>query len=641
MSDSRKYDMDRAEAIGTALEHFMAVHEEHFERGYIPEDFEIQLMQNASVTGGYPGYGLFLSTVVGQASGEQMGWWLLRAMQCQITGAYAQTELGHGSNVRGLETTATFDHASKCFILHSPTLTSIKFWPSSMVSATHAAVYAQLWIDNKKYGVHVFMVQLRDEEMRLLPGVTVGDIGSKLGEPSIDIGYLKLDQVHLPLNCMMAKRQHVTESGQYVKHGAKQAPGSDKMAYLTMMNARMTMIGGAAGALSKACTIAIRYAAVRKQGFKDSQEQDETTILDYRFTQYRLLKQLSFVLANKLACNVMQVKMGDFKELANSDKPIPDISELHATTAGMKGYCCERTALGIEDCRKACGGAAYLMSSGIASLEVDYKWRATAEGDTVVLLLETAKYLLKSVATARDGGKLDGLSACLSVLADPELKLESVLGSKPGTAEGWLSLPFLCKLFEARTVAAVGSADRALAARLARHPDEDRRAAMGACTLQLMRAGECHVAFFMLCSFSQAVEQVQDAACQRVLSAACALFGLSEVLEGTMWAGLMDGADQTLAQDAVNIALDVLRPEAVSLVDCFEFPDVVLNSTIGRQDGNVYEASYEAAVKSPLNQTEIPVWLEKIQPFLDLEYLALRDGDEGAANLKTKPASKL
>ena len=26
---------------------------------------------------------------------------------------------------------------------------------------------------------------------------------------------------------------------------------------------------------------------------------------------------------------------------------------------------------------------------------VDYKWRATAEGDTVVMLLETAKYLVK------------------------------------------------------------------------------------------------------------------------------------------------------------------------------------------------------------------------------------------------------
>jgi len=34
-------------------------------------------------------------------------------------------------------------------------------------------------------------------------------------------------------------------------------------------------------------------------------------------------------------------------------------------------------------------------------------------------------------------------------------------------------------------------------------------------------------------------------------------------------------------------------PNAVALVDAFEFPDRVLNSTIGRFDGNVYEALYE------------------------------------------------
>ena len=67
-------------------------------------------------------------------------------------------------------------------------------------------------------------------------------------------------------------------------------------------------------------------------------------------------------------------------------------------------------------------------------------------------------------------------------------------------------------------------------------------------------------------------------------------------------------------------------------MDCFEYPDSVLNSTIGRKDGNVYEAQFEATVKSPLNRKLIPSWMKDIKPFLDLEYLALRDGEEGAAN---------
>ncbi len=34
-----------------------------------------------------------------------------------------------GTNLRELETTATYDPKTQEFVLHSPTLTSIKWWP--------------------------------------------------------------------------------------------------------------------------------------------------------------------------------------------------------------------------------------------------------------------------------------------------------------------------------------------------------------------------------------------------------------------------------------------------------------------------------------------------------------------------------
>ena len=43
-----------------------------------------------------------------QGSQEQRKKYLKKAMQGDFLAAYCQTELGHGSNVRGLETTATF-----------------------------------------------------------------------------------------------------------------------------------------------------------------------------------------------------------------------------------------------------------------------------------------------------------------------------------------------------------------------------------------------------------------------------------------------------------------------------------------------------------------------------------------------------
>lgn len=34
----------------------------------------------------------------------------------------------------------------------------------------------------KEYGIHVFMLQLRDENHKPLPGIEMGDVGPKLGD---------------------------------------------------------------------------------------------------------------------------------------------------------------------------------------------------------------------------------------------------------------------------------------------------------------------------------------------------------------------------------------------------------------------------------------------------------------------------
>ena len=76
-----------------------------------------------------------------------------------------KTELGHGSNVRGLETTATFIPETDEFDVHSPTLTSTKWWPGGMgKTANYAVVYARLILPAGDQGIHPFLVQLRSLE---------------------------------------------------------------------------------------------------------------------------------------------------------------------------------------------------------------------------------------------------------------------------------------------------------------------------------------------------------------------------------------------------------------------------------------------------------------------------------------------
>lgn len=139
--------------------------------------------------------GMFQTALLKLGSDEQAEKWIKNVRSMKWMGCYAQTEMGHGSNVAGLETTATLDLATDEFVIHSPTVTSTKFWPGGLgLWANYAAVFAQCIVGENNYGVNCFLVPIRDLETHLpLKGVKVGDIGPKLGYNSKDNGWLMFD----------------------------------------------------------------------------------------------------------------------------------------------------------------------------------------------------------------------------------------------------------------------------------------------------------------------------------------------------------------------------------------------------------------------------------------------------------------
>lgn len=90
---------------------------------------------------------MFVPAIKGQGTDEQQAKWLPLANKMQIIGCYAQTELGHGSNVQGLETTATFDPQTDEFVIHSPTLTSSKVSELGDVSLESVLVVYNYYAD--------------------------------------------------------------------------------------------------------------------------------------------------------------------------------------------------------------------------------------------------------------------------------------------------------------------------------------------------------------------------------------------------------------------------------------------------------------------------------------------------------------
>ena len=182
-----------------------------------------------------------------------------------------------------------------------------------------------------------------------------------------------------------------------------------------MMSTRVMLINTAGSRLCQAATIAIRYSCVRKQGFKSFESgityrSDENTIIDYKIQQYRLFKYLALAYALKfngiwMMDQLKIIEGGEYGVIKNTD----GLKELAQTAAGLKSLSSMICYYGIEDLRKSCGGNGYLLNSGIGSMRITYLWQITGEGDLVILALQTANFLFKTIESAIAGGKCSGV----------------------------------------------------------------------------------------------------------------------------------------------------------------------------------------------------------------------------------------
>ena len=123
---------------------------------------------------------LFIPSITLQGTPEQVSYWVPLAEAGKIIGAYSQTELGHGSFVAGIETTAEFDLEKDEFVINTPSISATKFWPGAIgYSCSHMLVMARMIIESQDLGVHAFIVQVKSlEDYKPLPGIEFGDLGS-------------------------------------------------------------------------------------------------------------------------------------------------------------------------------------------------------------------------------------------------------------------------------------------------------------------------------------------------------------------------------------------------------------------------------------------------------------------------------
>ncbi|KAJ2441048.1 hypothetical protein GGF42_007425, partial [Coemansia sp. RSA 2424] len=337
---------------------------------------------------------MFIPTLQSQATAEQQELFLKPALNYEILGCYAQTELGHGSNVQGLETTCTYVAETDEFEVHSPSIRACKWWIGSLgVTATHAMVMAQLVVNGKRHGPCPVVVPIRSAaDHQPLAGVTVGDLGPKFGFNAMDNGFLLLDRVRVPRANLLQRYVRVGRDGAV----SRPAGVDPKVAYGTMVYVRTQIVRNMSQVLAKAATVAVRYAAVRRQ-FGGA---PETPVLDYSMVQRRLVPLVAQTYA---MCATSQAFGAHYQRAmrAMDAGDFAPLKELHATACGLKRWTSDVAVAGIDTCRHVCGGHGFSQFSGLNEFYANAYPNITWEGDNYVLSQQTARYLVAQVRAIR------------------------------------------------------------------------------------------------------------------------------------------------------------------------------------------------------------------------------------------------
>jgi acyl-CoA oxidase len=489
-----------------------------------------------------------------------------------LPGCFAMTETGHGSNVRGLETTAVYDPDTKELIVHSPSIAAGKEYIGNAMHSQMAAVFCQLIVNGESHGVHAVVVPIRDEEGKVLPGIRVEDNGYKLGLNGVDNGRLWFTRVRVPVGNLLDRFGGITADGHY--ESSIENPSRRFFTMLgTLVGGRVCVPRAGLSATKSALAIAVRYGLRRRQ-FAADPLKAETIIMDYPNQQRRLLPLVAKAYATQFGLDHLLERYVNRSE--------EDMREIEAMAAGLKSYATWFTTAAIQECREATGGKGYLAENRFADLKADTDIFTTFEGDNTVLMQLLAKSLL---ADFQKSFREDGNFAVLKYLGRRMATI--VTEQNPYTVrqtdrEHLESRDFYQYAFSFRS--------RRLTSTLAQRLRAFIKGGMTAyeaglrCQTHMIEAAEAYVENLIL---EKSLERMDTLAkedpIRPLMQKVVALFALHTIEGHRGWyleSDYISGQKSKAIRKLIDKLCAELRPEAGALVNGFGIPDELLGAPI-------------------------------------------------------------
>jgi acyl-CoA oxidase len=489
----------------------------------------------------------------------------------KLPGCFAMTETHHGSNVKGLETTATYNHERQTFTIHTPNEKAQKeYIGNAAMHGKMATVFAKLIINEKDYGINAFIVALRDDAMKTLKGITIGDCGPKMGLNGVDNGTISFNKVVIPKENMLDRFASINEKGEF------ESPiPSDNRRFFTMLG---TLVGGRIGiprsalaAAKSGLTIAIKYADHRRQFGPEGGS--EVPILNYRMHQRRLMPPLAKAYAVHFGLQYLTKRYIDRKP--------EEMQEIEALAAGLKSYATWNTRDTLQECREACGGKGYLSENRIDALKNDTEIYTTFEGDNTVLMQLVAKNRLS--VFRKKYGKMNALGIISYVFDEAKTIIEekNPFATRKTDEAHLLDDEFHLQAFVYREKHILDSAAKRLKNLI--DAGMDSYDAFNVTQHQMIDVAQAYLERVILEQFQFQVKKTKDKKCREALMRLCHLYALSQIGKNKGWYlenGYMEGVKTKAIRKMVNQLCWEIRADAVPLVEAFGIPESCIAAPI-------------------------------------------------------------
>ena len=535
--------------------------------------FETLAYQDLSLTIKYGvQLGLFGGAVMGLGTEYHHKKYIQPLMDMDLLGCFAMTETNHGSNVKGLETTATYDHETQSFIINTPHEKAGKEYIGNAMHCTMAAVFAQLIIDGESKGVHAFLVTVRDDRHELLPGVRIEDCGYKMGLNGVDNGRLWFEQVRIPKENLLNKYGDISAEGKYTS-----PIENDSRRFFTMLGALVMgriCVGMAGLSCSKtALEIAIKYSDKRRQ-FSAKDDQAETIILDYPSHQDRLFPLLAKTYAYHFAFRKLFYEYETQQDEHSKRK-------IETKAAGLKAIATWHATQTIQECREACGGKGYLAENRFTDLKADSDIFTTFEGDNTVLLQLVAKGLLTEFKKSFNDGGFSSVLKYLGTQLGQKFSEYNFTYTRNTSVEHLRDRGFHLEALKYREKKLLYTVANRL--RDYRKKRVDTYQAYLKCQIHMIELAKAYVERLALRNFASVINKQPDGKAKDMLNLMADLYAVETILEHKGWYlenDYMDGSKTKALRRLKQKLYQEVRPQATTLVEAFGIPEELLGAKI-------------------------------------------------------------